>query len=148
MKKSLVFVVAANIAAVMVGVAAAATLNWRVPAASASNTCTHYTYQYFTGNPATQPQYCYAYQNTVFGFQEHTNGIAIRDSNIFSSQTYAHPWLLWYTNDDGSGVCCSKNMTSAYGSIGSSLGQSKKAWCYAEWDNHNDYFYCTTLYTT
>lgn len=142
----LFLVVALNVAAVLAGVAAADTLASRgVPAASASNTCTHYTPTYFTGDPNTQPQNCYGYGTCCYSYNFGTTGIAIRDSNAFSYLNFAHPASLWYQNTLETRLGPYWTGTARYQAIGSS-GTSLQAWCHVE--SGLDQFYCTTLYTT
>jgi hypothetical protein len=162
-RKYLLLIVAGNIAAVIVGVAAAATCDLRIAAASASNLCTHYSYQYGTADPASQPQICYALDEVWWAsWTESTNSVAIRDSNIFDVSPGTISWQLYYTDMDGSNVCtgpapdyvpipgCPANGNSTYGSQGSSNGFYKRAWCYVGDDpsDRSADFACTTLWTS
>lgn len=137
-------------AAILVGVAAAHPSGFlHIGTASASNTCTHYTAPYFTGNPSTQPQDCYAYLQDVCCYNHSTTGFALRDSNIISFQTGDYgqqQWSLWYENNLGQQFVVASGQT-AYGTAGSSLGYSRKAFCYANFGGARSH-YCTTLFTT
>jgi hypothetical protein len=143
--KYVLVIAAVNFLAVLVGAAAATFPSINVQPASASNTCTHYSYPYFTGDPSTQPGSCYQYATDSY-YTWSTNGFAIRDSNIVSYRDAAHNWELWY--EDSVGHVYSQQVgNSAYGSIGSSNGQSRKALCYID-DSSFPSFYCTTLYNS
>jgi len=142
------YVAIINIAAILVGVAAAHPQTFlHTSTASASNTCTHYTAPYFTGNPSTQPQNCYAFIWDYCCYNHNTTGFALRDSNIATFATGGgQNWSLWYENNLGQ-VFSPGSGSSTYGTIGTSGGQSRKAFCYLDFSGFRDY-YCTTLYTT
>jgi hypothetical protein len=143
-RKYLLVIVAANVAAVMVGVATAATLKSGAPAASASGNCTHYTIPYFTGDPSTQPQLCYQYaSNPVAIFS--TTSTAVRTSNAISWRDGPEPWQLWYEYGDGTYYCCYADGTSSYHAIGGSNGSGKAAGCKSLASGAR-YMYCTTLW--
>jgi hypothetical protein len=143
----LLFIVAAELAAVIVGVGAAFAAANRPspPPASATHRCTHYSPPYFVGDTASQPQLCYAFNYDYVGngwFD--TDSVAARDDNYISFQYFAHDWALEYNDRYGNYLCCYKPGHGTFGFIGSSGGVDAKAWCW--FYGSPDYMYCTTLW--
>jgi hypothetical protein len=88
-RSRLLFIAAAELAAVIMGVGAAFAINLpSAPPASASQNCTHYSPAYFVGDPASQPHLCYAYEYLATSGWK-TSSWAARDSNVLSFRDIA-----------------------------------------------------------